>query len=238
MLFPRALPCPIPPTRGLIFAFQRFYFQMCRRLSSLTEGTILFVALSSEISDKDFFLFQNWQIFRKSELRPIFVRLQFISEVQSVLRHFVDTFCSHFQKKWIRGLQTCRKILIRSALKSTDPGSSNGGSNFEIGPLEADLVSFEVARLPEKMARLGRSNSKLSQNALENGKLKVFGKGRRKFRTSAQRPHKVPKRVWVRIVPESEKNFWGLGFRLLEKPPISRRFPAFNLKLLENVSNF
>ena len=42
-----------------------------------------------------------------------------------------------------------RKMLIRSALKSTDPGASNGGANFEIRPLGADLVSFEVARLSE-----------------------------------------------------------------------------------------
>ena len=44
----------------------------------------------------------------------------------------------------------CRKMLIQSALKSTDPGASNGGSNIGIRPLEADLVSFEVARMPEK----------------------------------------------------------------------------------------
>ena len=61
-----------------------------------------------------------------------------------------------------------RKISIRIALKSTDPGASNGGPNFEIRPVEADLVSFEVARLPEKRARLCRQNSKMGQNAYEN----------------------------------------------------------------------
>ena len=50
--------------------------------------------------------------------------------------------------------QKSRQAVIRSALKSIDPGAANGGSNFEIRPLEADLVSFEVARLPEKRARL------------------------------------------------------------------------------------
>ena len=77
-------------------------------------------------------------------------RTSFLPSVQSVRRHFVVTFWFHFQKKWIRGFQTCRKILIRSALKSSDPGASNGGSNLELRPLEADLVSSEVARLSEK----------------------------------------------------------------------------------------
>ena len=48
-------------------------------------------------------------------------------------------------------------MFIRGALKSTDPGASNGGSNFEIRPLEADLASFEVARLPKK-SRCGMIN--------------------------------------------------------------------------------
>ena len=92
--------------------------------------------------------------------------------VQSV-RHFVDTFCSQFQKMRITGLQTHLKILIRSTLKSTDPGASNGGSNFEIRPLEADLVSFEVAMLPEKRARLCRQNSKMGQDAYETENSKL-----------------------------------------------------------------
>ena len=78
------------------------------------------------------------------------------------------TFCSQFQKKELTDFQTYPKILIRGALKSTDPGASNGGSNLEIRPLEADLVSFEVARLPKKRARLRRQNSKMGQNAYEN----------------------------------------------------------------------
>ena len=122
------------------------------------------------------------------------------------------TFCSHFQKKWLTDFQTYRKILIRSALKSSDPGASNEGSNFEIRLIGADLVSFEVARLPEKRARLRRQNSKLSQNAHENWKFKAVRNGREKSRTvrsfstgflkgpRAKCDHKVPKRVWVRIV--------------------------------------
>ena len=54
-------------------------------------------------------------------------------------------------------------MLIGSVLESTKPGASNGGSNIEIRPIEADLVSFEVARLPEKS-----KNSKMGQNAHEN----------------------------------------------------------------------
>ena len=107
-------------------------------------------------------------------------------------------------------------MLIRSALKSTDPGASNGGSNFEIRPLGADLASFEVARSSEKMARLGRSNSKLSQNALENAKFKIFGKGRRKFRTSAQRPHGLPEGPQSKMCPQSPKK--GLNFKLKNYP--------------------
>ena len=92
----------------------------------------------------------------------------YLSPVQSVLRHFVYTFCSKFEKKWIIGSQACRRMLIRRALKSTDPGASNGGPNFQTRPLEAALVSFEVARLPEKKVRLCRCNLKTDQNAYEN----------------------------------------------------------------------
>ena len=102
-------------------------------------------------------------------------------------------FWSQFQRKWIKGFQAHRKMLNWSALKSTDPGASNVGPNFEIRSLEADLVSFEVARLSERMARLCQQNSKLDQNAYENWKLKALRNGRRKFRTSAQRLQRFPK---------------------------------------------
>ena len=85
-----------------------------------------------------------------------------------VLRNFVETFWFQFQKKCFRGFQTRHETLIRSALKSIDPGASNGGSNFEIRPLEAELVSVEVARIPERRTRLYRSNSKIDRNAHEN----------------------------------------------------------------------
>ena len=70
------------------------------------------------------------------------------SRVQSVLL----AFCGH---------PFSEKMLIRSELEISDAGGSNGGSNFEIRPLEADLVSFEVAMLPEKRARLSRFELKI-----------------------------------------------------------------------------
>ena len=59
---------------------------------------------------------------------------------------YSDILWTHFaqiQKKWLRGFQTCRRILIGSALKSCDPGASSGGRNLEIRSLKADLVNFE-----------------------------------------------------------------------------------------------
>ena len=37
----------------------------------------------------------------------------------------------------------------------------------------------------------------------------------------------------IPCVPENQKNFWALDFRLFKKPSISRRFAIFNLKLLK-----
>ena len=42
----------------------------------------------------------------------------------------------------------CRKAPNQRGLQRTDPGASNGGRNFEIQPLGADLVSFEAASMP------------------------------------------------------------------------------------------
>ena len=67
----------------------------------------------------------------------------------SVFPRFVDTICSHFQKKRFVRSQVCRTSPNKSALESTKYDASNGGSNFEIQPLGTDLVSFEVARLPQ-----------------------------------------------------------------------------------------
>ena len=39
----------------------------------------------------------------------------------------------------------CRKVLIRSALESSDPRASNGGSNFTFRHFGADMATFEVA---------------------------------------------------------------------------------------------
>ena len=57
---------------------------------------------------------------------------EFASTVQAVLRRFVDTFCSNFQKNGPTDFQKSRKALILGALESYDPGASNGVSNVEI----------------------------------------------------------------------------------------------------------
>ena len=73
-------------------------------------------------------------------------------------------FALNFRKSESETLKRS-KMLIRSALKTTDPGASNGGSNFELRPLEADLVSFEVAMLPCHTREKGR----IASSELENG---------------------------------------------------------------------
>ena len=45
----------------------------------------------------------------------------------------------------------CRTTLIQSALESSDPRASNGGSNVRIRPLGVDLITFEMAELPKNM---------------------------------------------------------------------------------------
>ena len=42
----------------------------------------------------------------------------------------------------------CRVILIRRALESSDPGASDGGSNFIFRHFGADMAAFEVAGNP------------------------------------------------------------------------------------------
>ena len=54
----------------------------------------------------------------------------------------------YFQKKCLPRSQVCRTAQIYSALESPDPGAFNGGPNVEIRRLEADLVTFEVAGVP------------------------------------------------------------------------------------------
>ena len=56
----------------------------------------------------------------------------FFAKVKSVLRQFMDLFCSNFQKNRLTDFQKCRVSLIRSALETSDPGASNGGPNVEI----------------------------------------------------------------------------------------------------------
>ena len=60
---------------------------------------------------------------------------------------------SKFHPKWTKSLLAhvwpliYFLVLIRSALESSDPCASNGGSSFEIESFGADLASFEVASL-------------------------------------------------------------------------------------------
>ena len=53
-------------------------------------------------------------------------------------------------------------MFIRSSLESSDPGASNGGPNVEIRPLEANLASFEVARLPWNRFEIEKNGEKVS----------------------------------------------------------------------------
>ena len=73
--------------------------------------------------------------------------------------------------------QTLGTALIRSALGRTDPGASNGGSNFEMWTLGADLVSFEEANLPHNW-KLGNEICYLifwyPTRSVPNGRIKMF----------------------------------------------------------------
>ena len=79
----------------------------------------------------------------------------------------------------------CHAALNQSVVESTDPGASNGGSNFEIRPLEADLVSFEVATLPENVVRT-RNWAKM-RTKTENSKLsETIGKSSGQVRNGSR----------------------------------------------------
>ena len=71
--------------------------------------------------------------------------------------------CSHvlrpFSEKVFHALAGV--VTNQRALESTTPDASNGGSNFEIQPLGADLMSFEVARLPQNWQKISPENSEL-----------------------------------------------------------------------------
>ena len=78
------------------------------------------------------------------------------ARVQSVLRQFVDTFCSHFQKNGFTAFQTWRTDLIWRALETSDPGASNRGSNVEIWPPGPNLARFKMAKLPRNWVFLAK----------------------------------------------------------------------------------
>ena len=70
---------------------------------------------------------------------------EFRSGLSSVLRRFVNTFCSHFLKSKSDAL-SCRTAMFRSELESPDPCAFNDRWNVEFRPFGADCVSFEVFR--------------------------------------------------------------------------------------------
>ena len=145
--------------------------------------------------------------------------------VQSVLRDFVDTFCYQFQRKYIRSFQTYRKILIWSVLKSTVPGASNGGSNFEFWSLEAVLLSFDEARLPCHT----RENGKIVSSEFENGpkcvwKLKTQSCKKRSEKVQdkcATSPHTFQRASEQNVTTKSQK---GVGVRIVLQKRTKRVF--------------
>ena len=97
----------------------------------------------------------------------------------------MDTVCSHFQKNAFTWFQTRRTTLIRNALESSDPSAFNRGSNVEIGPPGANLVRFEVARLPSnrvffckdvdrKSLFFGNSDFSNSMRSAPSGQISTF----------------------------------------------------------------
>ena len=63
-------------------------------------------------------------------------------------------FRVEFHKIVVMRSSVCRTKLIRRALESSDPGASNGGSDFVFRRFEADMVAFEVAGSP-RISNLG-----------------------------------------------------------------------------------
>ena len=67
---------------------------------------------------------------------------------QATFLAFVVTFCFKFGVfAWNSEM---RPYNFPTALQSTNIGGSNGGLNFEIRPLGADLIEFEIAELSKK----------------------------------------------------------------------------------------
>ena len=75
--------------------------------------------------------------------------------------------------------QTCRTILIRSALESSDLCASNGGPNVGIRPLGADLLGFERARLPKMLTKchifFGNSDISIVTRSAPSGQIPTVG---------------------------------------------------------------
>ena len=56
---------------------------------------------------------------------------------------FLD-FCSNLHKIVVIHSSVSRTTLIRRALESSDPGTSNGGLNFSFRHFGVDMAAFEV----------------------------------------------------------------------------------------------
>ena len=88
-------------------------------------------------------------------LNPTIIFANFPKEIPMILgnspvRNF-ENICSHFQKKYFMWPRMRHETLIQSAMESSDDGAFDGGSNFGIQALGADLVSFEVAKRPQTL---------------------------------------------------------------------------------------
>ena len=84
-----------------------------------------------------------------------FVQTNFKSSLASTI--CTPALCgSHFQKKCFIRSQGCRATPNQSVLESTDLIASNDAPNFESQLLGADVVSFEVARLPQNLKLINK----------------------------------------------------------------------------------
>ena len=68
---------------------------------------------------------------------------------------FLD-FCSDFHKIDVIRSSVCRTILMRRAPESSDPGASNGGSNFIFRQFGADMAVLKSLDGPESQISANR----------------------------------------------------------------------------------
>ena len=80
-----------------------------------------------------------------------------VAEVRVPPTDFVLHFTSDFHKECSTRSHVCRITQIQSAFKIFDPGASNGGLKVEIGPLGADLITFEVVEWLQNLKKNHRN---------------------------------------------------------------------------------